>query len=274
LSTYVKTLDYYSINFYMDYCPERISNTLTRGGPLTTSPEGAEASVSFSSDDRKPVTYSFTAYGSKYSVNKDYTISGSVSWKPLTNISCSFEPEFDGVESNSQWVDKYSDKYAVNTYGNRYVFANLNQKTISASIRLNWTFSPALSLQLYMQPYISQGKYYNYKQLRRSKSYDFLIYGRDGSTWDGKNFTADPDGSGPAASIDIDNKDFNYTSLRSNIILRWEYNPGSVIFLVWSQSRTDDVIQDSFLPGRSMRSLFNQHGDNVVMLKFTKWFNI
>jgi hypothetical protein len=73
-------------------------------------------------------------------------------------------------------------------------------------------------LQLYIQPLISSGDYYNFKELKQPSTYDFIVYGTEGSTIDEETGTVDPDGSGPAQSFVIDNPDFNFTSLRGNAV--------------------------------------------------------
>ena len=70
---------------------------------------------------------------------------------------------------------------------------------------LNWTFTPTLSFQLFAQPFVSSGDYDTYKELARPKSYDFINYGENGTTFDAETLTADPDGDGPAAAIEADN---------------------------------------------------------------------
>ena len=174
----------------------------------------------------------------------------------------------------SQWVDSYDDPTAVNTFGKRYVFALLDQKTFGAGIRLNWTFTPQLSLQFYAQPLISSGKYTDFKELAKPKTYDFNVYGTGNSTFDESTLTADPDGNGPANPITIDNPDFNFVSLRGNAVLRWEYVPGSVVYFVWTQTRSDSEDDGAFRFGHSLNRLLDIKADNIFMVKFTYWFNM
>jgi len=131
-----------------------------------------------------------------------------------------------------------------------------------------------LSLQLFVQPLISSGKYVKYKELRAAGTYDWVNYGEEGSTFDDENYIADPDGDGPAPEIDIGNNDFNIVSLRGNAVLRWEYLPGSVIFFVWTQSRSDVEENSDIDFGTSFNNLVDLTPDNIFMVKFTYWFNI
>src|SRR6185503_7311341 len=97
---------------------------------------------------------------------------------------------------------------AAPTYGNRYVFGTLDQTQVSGNIRFNMSFTPNVSLQLFVQPLIARGDYHSFKELKRQRSYDFLEYGQEGSTFDESTGIADPDGAGgPGLPIEIGNPD-------------------------------------------------------------------
>ena len=153
----------------------------------------------------------------------------------------------------------------------------MRQKTFSSSFRINWTFSPELSLQVYTQPLISSGDYFNFKYLNRGNSYDFNEYGDNKSTisFDGETYRGDADGSGPAPSLEWSNPDFTITSLRANAVFRWEYNPGSTLYLVWTQSRFgyEEDGRIRFYKPFPDRFL-NEHPDNIFLVKMTYWLGI
>ncbi len=157
------------------------------------------------------------------------------------------------------------------TGGVRSVFSNLVLHSVSADIRLNWAFNPRLSLQLYMQPYIAVGANNTFKELARSRRFEFNIFGQNGSTisLDNGNYTVDPDGPGPASSFSFANPDFNLKSLRGTVVLRWEYHPGSVLYLVWTQNRADYSHPGDYDFGRDLGRLFSAPGDNIFLLKLT-----
>ena len=270
---YMQFLNYYSINWDWAYNPQTLNNTLTRGGPLTINPGGYQVDLSLSTDSRKDWVLSFG--GGTYQGKPSYQwyTYFEIEVRPLPNISFSLAPEYSRNYDYAQYVDTYTDPTATNTYGHRYVFAELNQKTLSASLRLNWIFNPNLSLQLYVQPLISAGAYTNFKQLETPSTYDFLVYGQDGSTFDPETNTADPDGNGPAEPIEIDNPDFNVRSLRGNAVLRWEYLPGSVIYFVWTQTRSEAEDIGEFKFEESLTRMVHVEPDNIFMIKVTYWLN-
>jgi len=272
---FIRFNNYYSINWNFAYNPETVNNSATRGGPLMINLPGYQVSFNLNSDSRNNWTAGLNYFLYKQTDGANsWNLGTNLSFRPASNIYLSIGPYLSKNNNNAQYIGTYSDSYATNTYGNRYVFGELNQTTFSANIRLNWTFTPNLSLQLFVQPLISTGKYTNYKELARPKSFDFNIYGNNGSTFDNTNYIADPDGSGPASPIDIGKQDFKFSSLRGNAVLRWEYNPGSVLFFVWTQTRTGFENNGDFQFGKSFNNLFDLHPDNIFLIKFTHWFNL
>jgi len=271
---YVQLLNYYYANWNLAYYAPSINNRRTRGGPLTLNHEAYSANLSLGTDNRNKLILELN-YGTYLSADEDdYSTSLSITWRPLSNLSFSIEPGFDQSFTNTQWISAFEDRTAASTFGKRYVFAELNQSTISAGIRLNCTFTPQLSLQLYVQPLISSGDYSKFKELLNPKSYNYLVYGQGNSTFDEDNYIADADGNGPAGQINIGNPDFNFKSLRGNAVLRWEYLPGSVLYFVWTQTRTDFENIGDLNFSNSIDRLGSVRPDNIFMVKFTYWFNM
>lgn len=271
---YVELLNYYSFYWGAAYNPATISNRRTRGGPLTATPPGRELWIGVDSDSRKSLVLSFWVSSYARKDEPSVYVESSLQWKPAPNLTLSVGPSYSTSRNFAQWVGAFDDVTATETYGRRYVFATLDQTSLSANIRLNWTFTPALSLQLFLQPLISSGEYYDFKELARPRTYDFRIYGTEGSTFDPATHTADPDGPGPAPAIQTGNPDFNFKSLRGNAVLRWEYRPGSTLYLVWTQSRSDFENTGEFRFNSSMNRLWDAKPDNILMLKFTYWWSL
>ena len=267
-------LNYYIIDWDFAYYPESMNNTRTRGGPYSLNPTSYFADLFLRTDRRNDWVISMYGDTWQNGFSKFRSVGFGIEFRPVPNISFTISPEYDWNLDFSQYIGTFDDPLAVRTYGKRYVYGELDHKTYSASIRLNWTFSPTLSLQLYVQPLISTGKYLRYKELEAARKYDFINYGEGNTTFDDKNYIADPDGDGPAPEIDIGNNDFNFLSLRGNTVLRWEYSPGSVIFLVWTQSRADVEDNGNIKFGDSFNKLVDLQPDNIFMVKFTYWINM
>ncbi len=274
-----KFLNYWGFNTMLAYNPQTISNTLTRGGPLALLPSGYQINLNLSTDSRKPVVIS--GHGSYYSRPTDgYSLSSSISlrWKPRTNISFSFGPGYSVRRSSIQWVTRVDDPLMAETFGSRYVFGDYFQRMLSSNIRLDWTFTPNLSLQLYLQPLLAVGEYNQFKELARPKKYEYNLFGEDGSTISysdaDEEYTVDPDGPGPAPDFSFGNPDFNFKSLRGTIVLRWEYLPGSILYFVWTQNRADEANPGDFNFRRDMGDLFTAPGDNIFLIKISYRWNL
>jgi hypothetical protein len=181
----------------------------------------------------------------------------------------------------TQYVGTFADPLATGTFGNRYVFAYLDQTTVSADLRVNWTFSPTLSLELYAQPLLSSGAYRGFKEFTHARTYRFSRYGTGASTLVANrdpagrvmDYSVDPDGAGAASAFSIANPDFSFASLRGNAVLRWEFRPGSTFYLVWTQDRSDQNADGDFEFGRSLRRLGRAKGNQVVAVKFSYWWH-
>ena len=254
---------------------ETVNTRRTRGGPLTLNPPGFQFSLYSNTNTNEPFVLSPYYHGYTSTSSKSWNTGFSVTWHPASNISLSVGPDYSKDIENTQWVGAFDDPTATSTYGKRYVFGKMDQTTISANIRLDWTFTPRLSLQLFVQPLISAGDFLDFKELARPGTYDFPVYGRNGSTIAMNNgeYTVDPDGSGPALPFSFSNPQYNFTSIRGNMVLRWEYMPGSVLFLVWTQSRSNDQEIGDFAFGPSVDKLWRMVPDNIFMVKMTYWWN-
>ena len=159
------------------------------------------------------------------------------------------------------------------------MLSSLTQKTLSLDTRISVTFTPNATLELYAQPFIASGNYFNYKEFDAPRQTHKSIYGvdrgtivalRDG-TGNAISYTIDPDGAGPAAPFAIGNPNFNVRSLRGNAVFRYEYRPGSTLYLVWTQERSDHADVGNFDFDRDKTALFTSHPDNIFLVKFSYW---
>ena len=135
--------------------------------------------------------------------------------------------------------------------------------------------SPRLSLQLYAQALLSTGDYGDIKELSRPRTFEFPAYGREigslAADPSGTSYLVDPDGTGPAAAFSLPVPDFNLKALRANAVLRWEFRPGSAVYLVWTERRQDRSNPGDFGLGRDVRDLLRSPSDDVFMVKVAWW---
>ncbi|MEO6058282.1 MAG: DUF5916 domain-containing protein [Gemmatimonadales bacterium] len=262
--------------WFVAYNPRTFSDRQSRGGPLMASPAGVEWDARFGSDPNRRWLFGLRLHGAHYGEGADdrFSVGTNVEWKLGGRLSLRLEPLLERTRTTSQYVDTFDDALATGTFGHRYVFGDLDQTTLSASLRLNWIFTPRVSLEVYAQPLLSSGRYRGYKELARPRSYAFTPYPAALETADPDQIVIDPDGpEGPADPREIDDPDFSLASLRGNAVLRWEYLPGSTFFLVWSQNRADTETIGGFRAGHSLSRLFGAKADNIFLVKISYWWN-
>jgi hypothetical protein len=271
--------NYYGLYFGGNVNFRSLNPTLTRGGPLGISPASYYFWVNLESDSREKLIANLEVDYSKNEIGGQYRLFNlSLTWKPSTQLAFSFGPSLETSNPMQQWVKNVEDPTAVNTYNNRYVFAEIKQNTLSANIRLNWTFTPTLTLQLFMQPFFAVGDYVDFKEMARPRTTTFNYYGKNGSTInyskDDNVYTVDPDGNGPAKVFSFSNPDFNYKSIRGTAVLRWEAMPGSILYIVWSHDQQNYDNAGEFSFARDMKNLWRSEGNNIFMVKFSYWLDM
>ena len=269
-------MNYWSATLAIAHNGETFDNQRTRGGPLMKSLSSQSGYVSVGSDARENLYGSLNASAGKGKSGGWLATSGLyLNWKASRTVNASISLDFSRVHSASQYITEVSDPFAAATYGARYVFGELDQKQISTSFRLNWTFTPTLSFQLYVQPLISTGAYSSLMELARPGTFTFNKYGERGSsmTLSDGTYYIDPDGEGKALQFPIWNPDFNFKSIRANAVFRWEYLPGSTLYFVWTNEKMNYESRGDFSLGRDFDNLLRTTPDNVYSIKLTYWFN-
>ena len=269
--------NYWTVSgFYMRW-PERDDDRLTRGGPVVRVPRGGHISFNLSTDERGSIVLG-TNPNLPWRANgtRDYNVNLSLTYRPASNVSVRVGPGYSHRESATQYVDAWDDATAEAFGGRRYLFGDLRQRTVSMDTRLSVTFTPALSLELFAQPYISAARYSAFKEYEAPRTTRMRTYGEDFGTLtrttDG--YTVDPAGeAGGAAAYSFDDPDFNFRSLRGNAVLRWEYRPGSTLFLVWTQDRNDTAPTGDLRLDRDRQALFSAPADHIFQLKASYWLN-
>lgn len=240
---------------------------------MARSPASVDASVNVGTDSREALSFN-TGGGVHRNTEGGWRrqVSGSVEWRPSPALQLTVGPEMTRSYDVAQYVTTVSDPSEEATFGTRYVFAELNQTTLSVPVRLNWTFTPNLSLQLFAQPFVSSGRYDRFKEFAEPGTFNFHVYGEDrGKIEHGEgSYLVDPDGSN-GSSFQFGNPSFNVRSLRGNAVLRWEYLPGSTLYLVWQQQRRSRASISNFSMGRDYGAMLRAPARNEFVVKLTYW---
>ena len=253
-----------------------LSDKLTRGGPLMVSPASWNAGGYFGSDYRRQLSMNGSAtYARNEFGGWGWFTSFGLSLRPSGAVTVSLSPEYERVHALAGYVTQRADDVAA-TYGRRYVFADLDQTTVDLTLRLDVALSPSLSIQLYAQPFIASGDYTNIKELATAGTFDFVRYGVDRGSGialdDSTNiYAVDPDPAANGAAFQFLNPDFLVRSLRSNLVLRWEYLPGSTLFVVWQHGRAGGSSDPRFRLWDQTRDLFTDSQANTFLVKMNYW---
>jgi hypothetical protein len=259
----------------LSFSPETDDDRMTRGGPVARSPGQWSVSQYLRSDERKPYQVELNAsYARNLRGGWGIFPSLGVVVRPSSTVELQLNPTYRRSHAVAQYVDAIPDPTAERTFGTRYVFSDLDQTTLSLDTRVSWTFTPRLSLQLFLQPFLSAGDYSRFKELRQPRRWGWRYYGEGETTFtEGKgHYQVDPDGEGPAEEFTLWNPDFNVRSLRGNAVLRWEYRPGSTVYFVWQQRRFDYSPNSDFQLTDDYDALFRTPPENVFAVKVSYWW--
>ena len=244
-------LDFWNGNLSVTHMFRANDDRATRGGPLIIRPTNTTVQAQFSTDGRKDVAFSGGG-----DLNWDeydgyvYAARLGVAFKPSSRWNLTLAPQFFRTRVPAQYITTITDPQYAATYGERYIFAELAQTEIGIETRFNFTVRPGLTLETYLQPLISVGDYGEPRFLEAPSTFDFSPYGDLGF---------DPD--------------FNIRSLRGTAVVRWEWRPGSNLYLAWQQRRFDRAERGDFAFGRDVRAIFNTRADNIFLIKVSYWIN-
>ena len=266
----------WSINGNLSRVGENTSNTLLRGGPSIKLPGSTEVSLNIQTDQSKKIYFNLGNYHSMGDQERfryhEYWMGFNA--RPLNALSISFDPSYSIQNNHLQYVTETSMNGDP-----RYLFAELDQKTMSFTFRLNYTINPELTIEYYGQPFVSAGEYTNFKRITNPQASTFAgryhTFNTDEISYNTVDnvYQVDEDING-TVDYSFGNPDFNFRQFRSNLVIRWEYLPGSTLYLVWSQGRTSNESDGTFSYGNDMKELFKETPNNVFLLKFSYWFSL
>lgn len=253
--------------------PYDVSNTALRGAGAIRRPSGIGWNYNITSDYRKKF---YAGIGVFKFWGTDHTLdfrSAEVSlyYVPINALTMSLSASYD-----YSW--RKQDQFVTNTtYNNstRTVVAQLDQKSLRFTGRLSYNITPDLTVQYYGQPYLTRPTFsqFGYVTAPMAKKYDdrFVRYASNQVSLVNGTYNIDENKDG-ITDYSFGNPDFNFVQFRSNMVVRWEYRPGSELFLVWSKGNTPDAYAD--LQSNIFSSLFSNaftgnNGRNIFLVKCT-----
>ncbi|HUP48973.1 MAG TPA: DUF5916 domain-containing protein [Thermoanaerobaculia bacterium] len=237
--------------FYAGAEAEALDDRATRGGPLLQTSPLLVAVLGGGTDQRRRVVAATEQFHARRSDGSfQHQMAFSITWNPAPHLTLAVSPVFDRSRNRSQYVETIPDPAATATYGSRYVFATIDQRTFALGTRLEWTRSPRFAVQLYLQPFIAAGDYEGFKDLAAPRTRRFV----------------------PAAGAPGDH-DFNFRSLRGNAVVRWEFRRGSALYVVWSENREGVEGIGDFRLRRDLSALGRVPSDEVFLIKVSYWLD-
>jgi hypothetical protein len=264
----------WNMNAQIVYKPRIYTNTILQGGPRFRYSEEVFQYLNFNSDSRKKVSFYGGVY---YSQGRNDSFSyleydWGMTYQPINALTVSLSPNFVINKSKTQYVTE------TDYNGNpRYIMAELSQRTLNATVRLDYNINPNLTIQYYGQPFISRGIY---KSFNRVTNPTAEYYGdrvalfqpsQIGFVASENGYRVDEDNDG-TTDYTFENPDFSQVSFNSNLVVRWEYIPGSEIFLVWSQGIFGNAnTRDDLFSGINDQ-IFNRKPENIFLIKATYRF--
>lgn len=270
----LRFLNNWWIDFGGAHKPRIFTNTFLRGGPRWRFSDENFGYAFFGTDERKKLR---TSWGMVYSQAKQnnfrfFEVSGDVTYQPTNAMRISISPTYNNNPNKTQYVTE------VNNNGTpRYILGDIDNQTLSAAIRFNYTINPNLSIQYYGEPFVSVGRYKDFKYVTNSIADNlndrFYQYQSNEISFDeaSNSYLIDENADGNV-NYSIENPDFAFVQFRSNLVLRWEYIPGSELFLVWSQGTTGFGNTRNHILQSLDNQILGQQPENIFLMKFTYRF--
>jgi len=269
-SGYAQFMNLWDASFHWDIDSDMISNSMLRGGPAMKVPGGNSASLSVGTNSRKKLAFEIDGFlhkGREESSSR-YGIEFDVTYKPISNLSLSLDPEYSVRQSQLQYV---SDEQPESE--ERYIFGSIDQKTFGMSMRLDLILSPELTIQYWGQPFMASGNYSEFKYITEPQADQFedrfFTYETTEISYDDADNYYNVIESGSQLTYGFEDPDFNIKEFLSNLVFRWEYRPGSYLYLVWSQTRSGYDPYGYFNFGDDFMDMWEAHPTNVILMKLS-----
>ncbi len=248
-----------------------LSDDLTRGGPLIGTGHAWVVINRLASSSAANTRWNARVYyGESELGERTYRLSGGLAVRPGPRWQLSIDPNYLRSDNPRQYIRTLSTGPAA-TYGRRYVFSFVDRSTMLAQVRLNYTIQPDLTLDLYAEPFAASGRFHRFGELPAPRSRDLTVYGETPGT----DITSVAPGeyrvTAGADSFTLQRPDFNVLSFRSNLVLRWEWRPGSTLYAVWQEDRSGLSPTGDIVGPHDLFDTFDAPGNHRFALKVNYW---
>ncbi len=263
--------NFWRTRYTFSYDEGAITTNWLQGGPTLHTGTHTIHSFGLNSDSRKALSVNFNT---RYDFRSDdlfitTSFNPSITYRPSDALKLTVTPSYAKTRNEQQYIDTYETDN-----GPQFILGTIHQKTLSTVLRLDYGITPNLTIEYFSQPFIASGNYTKFKRVVQSTSHLYEERLHDFVLGDDIFYDAEDDeyciNNG---EFNFSNPDFSSLQFRSNLVVRWEYKPGSTLFLVWSQNRSGSAMNGHFGFQDDFTSLYNLHPDNVFLMKANHWFS-
>ena len=270
LNIYLEFLNKWAVSTSIEFTSQALDTRILRGGYAMLVPAvwsyNLYARTDYSENLFFDLSTNLSSSGSRGA--QYFSIQPGVSYMPLNTLKFAMSVNYSKSLDNLQYIGTVP----VNNE-TKYLLGKIDQHTVGVTFRIDYNITPELSIQYYGSPFASVGKFSEFKNVNNpsadelSNRYENLNPVLNGNTY----YVSTAQGH---AGYSFDNPDFNFFQFRSNLVLRWEYRPGSQLFLVWSQDRTNFIMPGNNSVYTALSSLKDVYPNNIFLIKFNYWFSI
>lgn len=250
------------------------SDGLTRGGPLMGQPAFGSVSGYVGNNFSSSTSWFLNGFWGNMNQGDDWSVGVELRFQPSDRLRLSVAPQVGRYTNRRQYYGTIARDSDI-TYGSRYMFSTIRQSEVSAEVRVNYSFTPDLNLELWAEPFAASGTFTNFGELPEAQSFDLREYGTDGTTIEevyepesGSRSYLVTDGD---ESFELPDANFNAVSFRSNLVLRWELRPGSTLFVVWQRNLSEGQNTGTDVHVGDLFGAFAAPGQNVLAIKMNYW---
>jgi hypothetical protein len=248
-----------------------VSRSQLRGGPAINYPGAWNNWFFIETDERKKLVFELFGFNNwgDHSYRRNSDIGLDMSWRPHVSLSMSLGPSFEIGHNIVQYVETVDVDE-----GKRYIIGRIDTEQLSANLRINFSITPDLSIQYWGQPFVFAGDFTEFKNVDNARGDTFHGQWHQFSdeeirlNGDDNIYEVDENGNGEI-DYTFENPDFKVYDFRSNLVLRWEYIPGSALYIVWSQGRSESEESGLFDWRRDVSNLFKVFPHDVFLVKLT-----
>ncbi len=274
--TNMQFINFWSLSMGVNVQPSSLSTAMLRGGPSFMVPGSIRPYVTIRTDGRKKLVFSLTGMTpvvfDGHSQTKVANL--NITYRPIDNLSITLSPNVMFDKSELQYISETSFEGE-----SRYIFGAIDQKVLGMSLRLNLNITPEFTIQYWGQPFFATGSYSDFKMTTNpvadNYSDRFHVF-TDGQIehFRDEEYCLIDENQDDTPDYSIGYPDFNFKEFKSNLVARWEFRPGSIIYLVWSQGRSGYDSYGDFQFNRDFGDLYEESPNNVFLIKFSYRFGL